>query len=314
MSEPAMPKSESAVWIIILNWNRREITFDCLDSVLKVEYAHLHTLLVDNGSTEPIEDLFNDRFAAANVEILVNGENLGYTGGNNAGIRYALDRGAEYILLLNNDTVVDPGVVAFLLEAARDNPRVGIVGPKIYYFDEPDRLWFAGNKTSYVHGRPIKAGHLGYGETDSGKYDRPEKIGFVSGCAMLVVAGVFETIGFLDDDYFCSAEDADFCIRAADAGYEIRYAPQAKVWHKEACSSDGLDSPGYIYYQIRNRMLFMKKRFPLVGWLVFAPCFCLILMRRSFKVLSRGNINGFTAICQGVSDFILGRFGKKRIP
>lgn len=300
------------ICIIVLNWDNKKDTFECLDSVLKINYPNFKVVLVDNGSEEKIKNDVEARYPSDIVHLIENGENLGFAGGNNSGIEYAINEGADYILLLNNDTVVDKDLITELVSVAVSDNKIGIVGPKIYYFDEPERLWFAGNKTSYFYGRPIKIGHRGYGQIDRGQYDAIEKIGFASGCAMFVRQEVFEKIGFLDEDYFCSAEDADFCIRAAKAGFDIFYAPKAKLWHKEASTFGGLDSPEYVYYQIRNRLLFMKKNFPLWGWLIFIPAFAIIVARRSIRLLLAKNFSGLFAIWQGITDFLKARCGKKR--
>jgi len=303
--------SEPVVYIVILNWNGKDVTLECLDSVLKINYKNFRVVVVDNGSQEKIGGAIEARYDNEKVHLIENEQNLGFTGGNNVGIKYALDAGAEYVLLLNNDTVVHEDLLGELVKVALGQDKPGIVGPKIYYFDEPERLWFAGNKRSYVYGKPTQIGHRGLGEVDCGQYDVVEELGFVTGCALFVRRDVFEAIGLLDDDYFCSCEDADFCIRANKAGFKLYYAPGARLWHKEACDLAGLDSPGYVYYQIRNRLLLMKKNFPWWGWIVFVPAFCLILSRRGAALLAKKNLGGFGAMWRGVWDFWKGNYGKR---
>jgi GT2 family glycosyltransferase len=235
----AMPDSTSptspAVAVIVLTWNGKDLTLDCLRSLDAVTTAGVRVYLVDNGSTDDTVAAVR-RLAHDRVTTIENGANLGFAAGNNAGIRRALADGADFILLLNNDTLVDPAFVDELLAEMRATPDAGIAAPKIYFADPPDRIWFAGGGVSLWRG---VAWHIGIREVDRGQYDTARDIGYASGCALLARREVFERVGLLDEGYRAYFEDADLCMRARRAGFRARYCPRARVWHRVSASTGG---------------------------------------------------------------------------
>ncbi len=241
--------------IIILNWNGVSDTVECLESVRKIDYPNYDIIVVDNGSMDnSVEQL---RLHAHDIQIICNGKNLGYAEGNNVGIRYALNNGADYIFLLNNDTIVDDKILKNFIKALENNPDAGIVGAKIYYYSDPDRLNFTGTVSD------IDLFDEGYGEIDDGlKYNTIKEIPYASGCALLAGADVFEKIGMLEPQYFLLFEENDFCSRARKAGFKSLFVPDAKVWHKESASFNGNRSPMYNYFFTRNRLLFAQRNLP----------------------------------------------------
>jgi GT2 family glycosyltransferase len=238
--QPAQP----LVWVIVVNWNGREITLDCLDSLHHSTYRNRHVLVVDNastdGSAESIRKLHPD------VEVLALSENRRFSGGNNAGIRHALEHGAEALLLLNNDTTVDPGYLEPLLECLFSDPSIGIVAPKIYYHSQPDRLWYAGGSISFWTG---SMKHVGIREYDNGQHDTPGETDYATGCCFLTRRELVAEIGLLDESYYMYTEDADWCMRARRAGYRVVYEPRARVWHRLSVSAGGHLS----WYKLKNK-------------------------------------------------------------
>ena len=232
------------VWVIIVNWNGREVTLDCLDSLHHATYRNRHVLVVDNastdGSVEGIRKLHPD------VEVLALPENRRFAGGNNAGIRHALKGGAEFLLLLNNDTTVDPGYLEPLVERLSSDPSTGIVAPKIYYHSQPDRLWYAGGSISFWSG---SMKHVGIREYDHGQHDTPGETDYATGCCFLTRGELVAKIGLLDESYYMYTEDADWCMRARRAGYRVMYEPQARVWHRLSVSAGGHLS----WYKLKNK-------------------------------------------------------------
>lgn len=222
------------VFIIILNWNGKEDTIACLESLKTLTYGNAVQVMVDNASSDGTADAVRVQFSS--VEVIANQANLRFAGGNNVGIEYALRNSADYILLLNNDTVVAPTFLSELVQAAEQDPRIGIAGPKIYYYGEPKRIWFAGGKVEYWKGW---VSHIGIRETDKGQYDTPRDVDYLTGCCMLVKREVIERIGKLDESFFIYGEDADWSLRAARAGYRLRYVPSSMIWHKVSASSGG---------------------------------------------------------------------------
>ncbi len=234
------------VYIILVNWNGKDVTIECLDSLRRIEYPAFTIVVVDNasadGSVEAIKNLFPE------VHLLEQSQNLRFAGGNNVAIKHALERGAAYICLLNNDTIVDKNFLSFLVERVEADERAGMAAPKIYYYDEPQRIWFAGGEISMWTGT-MK--HTGIREHDTGQYDTPRHIDYATGCCILARREVVEKIGGLDDAFFMYAEDADWSMRARRAGYAICYEPRARVWHKLSVASGGHLS----FFKMRNKFI-----------------------------------------------------------
>ncbi|MGC8654645.1 MAG: glycosyltransferase family 2 protein [Candidatus Kryptoniota bacterium] len=222
------------IYIIVLSWNSRELTTECIESIEKINYPRYVTLLVDNASSDDSVEHISKNFP--NVKIIVNQANLRFAGGNNVGIDHAMANGADYVLLLNNDTIVDPDFLSKLVQAANDNPDVGILGPKIYYYNNPKMIWFAGGAIDWRSGWTH---HIGIHEIDTGQYNRITETDYITGCCMLVKRNVIERIGKLDESYVMYGEDVDWCIRASRAGFKLLYVPSSIIWHKVSASSGG---------------------------------------------------------------------------
>jgi len=252
------------VTIIVLSWNQRAVTLECLASVSRITYPQHRLLLVDNASTDGTPEAV--RRAHPGVEVLVLPENRLFAGGNNAGIRHALDRGADMVLLLNNDTEVEPGFLEPLVSRSRSTPRCGMVAPKIYYYGDPQRLWYAGGEVSFWSGT---LWHVGLREIDKGQHDVGGETGYATGCCVLVPREAIARAGMLDEAFRMYAEDADWSWRIRAAGYSIQYEPLSRVWHKISVSSGGHLSA----YKMRRKFLgnfrFMARHARWYHWLTF---------------------------------------------
>lgn len=244
-NERAMERSPS-VFLLILTWNDKASVLECLESILNIDYDNLRVVVIDNGSEdgtqEALKSVYGDR-----IKLIENGKNLRFSRGNNAGIEYALREKADYLMLLNNDIVVDPKMVRALVNVAEGDPSIGILGPKIYYYEPKDQLWFAGGSVSMFTGL---CKHIGIRETDNGQYDEIKECDYVTGCALLIKRKVVEEIGLLDPVYLAYYEDSDWCWRARLAGYRSVYVPEGKLWHKISISTGGQ----FTWYKIRNRI------------------------------------------------------------
>lgn len=234
------------LYVIVLNWNGESVIGPCLRSLEQVAGVPLRIIVVDNASTDGSVEMVRRRFPG--IEVIENERNLLFAEGNNTGIRAALDSGGRELLLLNNDTEVEPGFAARMREALHGDSRVGIVGPKILYFDDPRRIWYAGGDFSPVLGVPR---HRNIRRIDGSFSDQRRDTGYVSGCALLVRREVIEDIGMLDPVYTMYCEDVDFCLRARAAGWRCVYEPEAVVWHKVSSSSGGGMTP----YKLEHRMV-----------------------------------------------------------
>jgi len=242
-----------SVTAIVLNWNNAPDTIACLASLAQQDYPH-RVLVVDNGSTDDSVARIAGAYPA--VEILQTGANLGYAGGNNAGIRKALEDGAEYVLVLNNDTVAERSMLSALVAAMESDASVGIASPKILYYDDPERVWCAGASIDWRTGATRR---LGADQQDDPAQDRgPVDVDFVSGCAMLVRREAIESVGVLDEDYFLYYEETDWCVRLASRGWRMVYEPTARMYHKVSATL-GLGSPITDYYMNRNVLRFLAR-------------------------------------------------------
>jgi hypothetical protein len=242
------------VFIIILNWNGKKDTLECLDSLRKINYGNYNIILVDNDSKDDSVKEITKNFPK--VRIIQNKKNLGWAGGNNIGIKYAIEKKADYILLLNNDTIVDRKFISEMVRLAESDEKIGIVSPKAYFYSNPKILQYTVLRFNFKNGKCILGG---YGEKDRGQFDKIEEMDFCGGACMLVKKKVFKKIGLLSEDYFMYFDDNDFGIRTRKAGYKIMFCPKAKIWHKISISTGGQSNPSKEYLLNRNRVIFMKK-------------------------------------------------------
>ena len=288
--------------IIILNWNQEKDTSECLDSLGKVDYHNNDVILVDNGSRDDSPDKLGKRFPK--VKMIRNTKNLGFAEGNNIAIREALKTDSQYIMLLNNDTMVEPDFISRLVETAEKDQSIGIVSPKIMFYGERNKIWFIGGRYYPLIKKPF---HQFYGQEDRGQIKQPQAVDWVSGCCMLVKREVFEKIGLLDKDYFNNYEDVDFCVRARKAGYKIVIVPQVRIYHKFAAAMGGKFSPMYTYYRTRNNLLYFRKTgqiIPLAFNFVIFPIYSIIMS------LVRMDLKSLKATFAGIKDFLEGHYGK----
>lgn len=295
------------VFISIIDFNGKENTTECLNAIdsMKIENFRLNVIVIDNSSK--IEFRPNKTFRNFSLKIIRNKENLGFAGGNNVGIRYALEHGADYVLVLNNDTLVDKNLIEELLKVA-DDKNIGILAPKIYFapgfefhknrYSKKDLgmvFWYAGGEMDWQN---VIGHHKGVDEVDHGQYDDILETQFASGCCIFIKKAVFDKVGLFDNKYFLYYEDADFSERVKKADFKIVYVPKAALWHKNAGSAGGSGSKLQDYYITRNRLLFGARYAPLRAKLA--------LIKESFLILFKGRYWQR----RGVLDFYLNRFGK----
>jgi GT2 family glycosyltransferase len=239
------------IFVVILNWNLKDDTIACVNSVLAGSYSCQRVVVVDNGSWDGSTSALTNYFGEA-IDLIVNEENLGFAKGINVGIRRALAQGAKWVLLLNNDTVIAPDMVEQLMNVADCQLDVGILAPAIFYYDQPDRVWRLGDRRYAWLPIPLKV------PTRELKAGKTLSIDYVTGCAMLVKREVWQRIGLLDERFFMYYEDADFCQRAASAGYKVMCVTQAKVWHKVSVSSARVPSITR-YRSAKSKVLFFRQ-------------------------------------------------------
>lgn len=280
------------VSIIILNWNGGEDVIECLKSVKDIDYPDYEVLVVDNGSTDnSVEEIRN---SFPDIKLIQNHENLGFAGGNNVGIRAAI---GDYVMLLNDDTVVGKSILKNLVKAMESNENIGIAGPMILYYNEPDKIWCAGSKLNFGY-----TSHIGKG-LNKELFNKSYFVDYIAGCTMLIKKEVIDKIGLLDSEYFFYAEDADFCLRAKSAGYECLYVPSPTVWHK--ATQEWITNPTQAYYHMQTSIIFARKNLTGLKKVIFiASQFLLILPYNSFRVIHKGDCRLIKYLLKGLKDGI----------
>jgi hypothetical protein len=236
--------------VVVLSWNRKADTLECLDSLRASSYGNLDRLVVDNASTDGSTVAVARDFPE--VHVLESPVNAGLAA-NNLGVRAGLDRGAAWVLLLNNDTTVPPDTLGQLMETARRHPRAGILGPRIVYHEHPDETWYDGALVTTEHGI-LHARHLRGTRAGAAPADEARATDFVTGCAMLLRREAIEQVGGIEPRFFAYWEDLDLSLRVRRAGFDLLHVPAAVVAHKVA-RSFGRGSADWQYYDQRNRFL-----------------------------------------------------------
>ena len=312
MKPPQVPSTRPSVAIVVLNWNNPVATSRCLDSVNGLAVRPSEVIVVDNGSTDDSVEFICHHYAWARLLRLE--ANLGYAGGNNEGIRFALDRGADFVLLLNNDVTVEPDTLSRLLTVAIENPRNGIIGPKVLCTTEEPTLFAAGSQVNWGKG---DLQHRGMFAPDSpqGQTGRNEPVDFLVGCCLMASRPFLEQVGLFDPEYFLNYEDVDWGIRANRAGFRVVYVPDAVIWH-EVSGTLGRSSPANTYYMTRNALRFFWLRSPrTLKWIAVAR-----ILGRTLRTILAWTVrdqyrNEFhrrkrKANLLAIRDFLLGRFGE----
>ena len=289
--------------ILILNWNGWQDTVACVESCRQLTYPDFRVLVVDNGSHDGSEAVLRE--CLPEVEVIQTGANLGFAGGNNAGIRHAMAQGAAYVWLLNNDTIVDPEALSALVRAAEGDRAAGMVGSKIVYHEDPRLLWFAGAPLDPAC--PHKLKHRGYNEVDHGQYDDIAPSGYVTGCSLLARSAMIEEVGLLDESLFLYYEDVDWSIRAAVKRWGLVYCPQSVVRHKVSVSSGGAGSPLAMYYCARNLLYFVRRNFP--GR--FYPALLFGLTEYVAVNFKKRRFSAAMGALRGIGDYFLSRMGRR---
>lgn len=291
------------IYIVLLNWNSWKDTAECIESCRNLLYPDFRLLIVDNGSSDGSESILRERFP--DIEFIQTGQNLGFAGGNNVGISYALERGADYVWLLNNDTVVEPDALSALVRVAQADKKVGMVGSKIVYHGDPDILWYAGAVLDPE--RPYHPYHLGLNDKDRGQYGEISETGYVTGCSLLASREMIELVGLLDDELFLYFEDVDWSARAKTAGWKLMYCPDSLVYHKVSLSIGGAASPTLLYYTSRNRLYFVKENFPRK----MPEALLYDFYEHVLVSIKKGRFAGALAALGGIRDFMVHKTGAR---
>jgi GT2 family glycosyltransferase len=280
------------VFVIVLAWNHVEDTVECLDSLICSDYSPVHYMLVDNASTDNTMEVVRERFPM--VEIVHSTENLGVSGGYNLGMKRAIEQGADYLLIANNDIKVDPTMIRHLVDSLEKHPFAGMAMPKIYhYYGDQKRLWCTGGRWRKF---PPMVKMTGYNVLDGPPYNEEKEIPFAPSCVLLLRRDAVKQVGYFDTDYFFYHDDWDYCVRYRKSGFTIRFVPQAFMWHKVSISTQKSDKPAkwWIFYG-RSTVRYYQKHATRAAMLSFALWFTL---RETIK----GNFQRVVPFLKGVKE------------
>ena len=298
MPAKGIDRALPSVWAIVLtHGGAEEITAACFDSLLAQDYENLVVLLVDNASYDGSGERLRDRYPS--IRYLNTGGNLGYTGGNNRGMRYAIEHGADYVLILNNDTVVERECVSTLVRSAGDAGRFGAIAPKILYWDAPDTIWFAGGDFSLMRALGL---HRREGEPDDpAESPRLEPMTFATGCCFLMPATVASEMNGFREDFFIYCEDVELSLRLTKAGYPMYYQPAARLLHREP-PGKRLASPFGTRLRDRNRRRLVQHHYDVWQRVLFGVWFYPTRAVRLAQHIMKGDLAGARAVVAGIME------------
>lgn len=292
--------SARPVWAVVLAYGEYEYTRECLRSLRALDPPVDRILLVDNGS--PDQTPARARAEFPDVDVLALGENRWFAGGVNAGLARALEAGAGSVLLVNNDLVLERGALGLLIAALEADARRGAVSPKLYTFDPPDRIWFAGGVVA--RGFALIR-HRGLGKKDDAwsPRDTARPVDYVSGAAVLLSADALRRAGVLDESYVIYVEDVDWSARARKAGFVLWYEPAARGWHHVSVTSGGGLTPLKAYFRLRSGGLYLSRHAAAwerpLAWMAYAAWTAMLLLRATLS----GDGASARALLLGFQDF-----------
>jgi GT2 family glycosyltransferase len=253
--------STQSLAIILVNWFSYEVTRNCLISLKDLNYLNYSIIVVDNASEDGSGERLKNEFSE--IIYLSNEQNLGFTGGNNVGIKLALESGFDLIMLLNNDTVVTPDFASILIGTLNSDPMIGAVQPKIRLNKNRDVIWNAG---SYFNSFLATSKSRGYGEIDKSQYDEQMNLPWITGCCFLTSSEIIKEVGLLDQRFFCYYEDTDWSFKIRKLGFRLVYEPGALIYHevgmsneKNKVSGEGNLSPFSHYVTVRNHLYIVRR-------------------------------------------------------
>jgi len=294
-----------SVTAVILNTNRRMDTLACIASLIDDGYPRLQMLILDNGSTDGSIEAIQAEYPQARIHRLA--ENLGYAGNNNVGLRLALERGADWVLVLNEDVVLGADSIERMLGAAEGDERAGIVGPLVLHYDEPQVIQSAGG----LLGAGWQSTHIGQNTDNQGQFNTPRQVDWVSGCCLLARRAMIEALGGFDERFFYYWEETEWCLRARRAGWRVYLVPTANVWHK-GVQRNYQPGPNTTYYWGRNWLKMLAKHHaPPSVWIIALSILGRSLLSWTVRPKYRSQVPHRDALLEGIVDFARGRSGMR---
>lgn len=294
MTDNATARRVKRVAAIVLNYDGKDLTLQALASLRRLTYPSCDLVVVDNGSTDGSDEAVARAFPE--VHRVRTEVNLGPAGGYNLGMTWAMDRGYDYLLILNNDVEVAPEMLTELVRVAEGSPTIGCVGPKTYFYSDRTRLASAGGIIRFLESVTRERGQ---GERDRGQYDRDQEVSYVNGCGMLIRREAIEAAGLWDPVFFLSVEDADWCMRARRHGFRCWFAHRAVLYHMVS-DTVGVYTPKKNFQTGRSSSLFVRRYATPWQWLTFLGAMTVALPLAWLRELRRGNQAAAVAKARGV--------------
>lgn len=295
------------VFIIILQYNNSKDTIFCLESVLKINYPDFRIIVIDNASDgehlENIRSFIKSQPAVSGrLFLALNMENTGYAGGNNLGIKHALKMGADFIFVLNNDTLVQPDILQKLMPRMEFDEEIGIISPAM---KENNLRTYGGKiewlRTELKHNLKSPPGSF---------YYFLDRLSYIPGAAILIRKKVFEKVGLMDERYFLYFEDADYSLKIRKAGFKLAIMPNVDVTHKVSATTKKLGSPLILRYHTRNALIFNSLRAPFIYKIMIPIWSLFIIIKQLLKLAFRIKPQESAEILNGVLDFYKDKNGK----
>ncbi|HEX8762524.1 MAG TPA: glycosyltransferase family 2 protein [Candidatus Saccharimonadales bacterium] len=309
MLKSRLAQKQPRISAIVVGYKSRDCIARCIESLQKstipLDIIVVNNIVVNARDPQSVEDIvahFKD------VTCHNTGDNLGYAGGVNVGLRLAQDHKADYVFIMNPDAYIAPDCVARLLASVQKNPEIGIASPKTYYANS-NTIWFAGATLDLKNGT---SPHIGQGQKDGPEFSKNHDMPRANGCAMFIPVDALQKVGPMEDKYFLYFEEIDWSLRFHKAGYRIRFVADAHVWHAASTSTGGFFTPLYQYYTTRNSLAVFRQ-FGESPWPAFLARHIIQSCKRLLNIARNQprNIPGVTgAIILGYFDYTRGRFGR----
>lgn len=294
--------------VILVNYNGLRFNEECINSILRSDWpGEINIYVIDNHSTDSSMEQLKSCFSKRKeVNLIYLSQNIGFAAANNIGIRKSLAYEADFVIILNNDTVIDKDMIKIMVETSLRYPD-SIIVPKILYEADKDILWYAGGFFSRLVWKPKSRGE---NEKDQGQYDEDSDCDYANGCCMLLPQKVFISLGFMDESFFLYYEDTEYSLRAKKMGIKIRYSSKARMYHKVNASTGGNSNPVCAYYISRNWIMCMRKRMPPFRYAIFflyyilnrMACFGVWALQGKWKMINAGYF--------GIYDYMRHKSGK----
>jgi GT2 family glycosyltransferase len=297
--------AEANWYAIVLSWNGREDTERCLDALERVDEPPVRVVCVDNGSTDGSVEAVRDRHPE--THLIENGRNLGFAGGCNVGIRWAVDQGAEWVVLVNNDALIAPDAIAGFASVAEQRPDAGVLAGKLYRADRPDRIWYAGQR--FVASLGYSGRHRGEDRRDAPRYERLSPTDRANGALMAISRATIERVGMLDEQLFAYVEDVDYSLRARADGFEVLFVPSARAWHRVGASSAAAAHNSY--YGTRNMVVVCERHRPLPRPLSWVRRGVILVTFAAYALRQPNRRAALAAVRAGHRDARAGRLGPR---